>query len=175
MEKIIQGNPVSSFASLLQTTNSPESSARPLSQAAQLARESRRKEKITIEALTGVLEDLDQPVVVLGADGKFLLWNKKARNILQIDGKEIKPQQWDEYLRCFAPNEAPIKKTDLPLWKSLHSGQDTVLSFWLESPRWKKYIEARGHVLQSDGRVIASVMTWRVRDCEREPEKDTRP
>ena len=91
-------------------------------------KELRRQTRI----LQSVLDSMADGVIVSDHNGKFLLWNPAARQIIGIGPEDVVPQEWSEFYGCYEPDGQTLSPPEnLPLARAMRgesvTGQELVL------------------------------------------------
>ena len=108
-----------------------------------------------------ILENIADGVVVADRDGHFLLWNRKAEQIVGSCPDEVKPENWSTHFGLFRDEEGdPIPTAELPLVRAIQGEPCDNVEMYLRNPqsdegRWVQ-VTARP-LLGPDGAIAGGV------------------
>ena len=81
-----------------------------------------------------VLDTISVGVVVVNAEGKFLIWNQTATAILGMDADDVPPEEWSHHYHLMSPqDEEPMPADQLPLVRALR-GEDAEVEILIWNP-----------------------------------------
>ena len=132
-------------------------------QADELAR-SRHALEVQSNMLQTVLDSMSEGLVAADQDGKFVLWNIAAKNILGRGAENIPPEEWPAYYQLYLPDKVtPFPQEHLPLLRALH-GESSSAELFVRYPADNQgvWIEVGGKPLKDkSGGVIGGVVAFR--------------
>ena len=108
-----------------------------------------------------ILESIADGVVVTDRDGRFLLWNRKAEEIVGSGPDPVAPDLWPDHFGVFR-NEArePVPAADLPLVRAMRGESAVNVELYLCNPRGEtgRWVQVTARPLRSaDGEVTGGV------------------
>ena len=84
-----------------------------------------------------ILDNLMEGVLVANKDGEYLLYNKVAKNILQVDVQEITTDDDDEHYYIYdLEGEKKIPSDELPLVRALNGEKVFDYELLVKNPKW---------------------------------------
>ena len=108
-----------------------------------------------------ILESIADGVVVTDRDGRFLLWNRKAEEIVGSGPDPVAPDLWSDHFGVFR-NEArePVPVADLPLVRAMRGDSADNVELYLCNPRGEtgRWVQVTARPLRSaDGEIAGGV------------------
>ena len=132
-------------------------------QADELAR-SRHALEVQSTLLQTVLDSMAEGLVAADQDGKFVLWNIAAKNILGRGAENIPPEEWPAFYQLYLPDAVtPFPKESLPLLRALQ-GESSSAELFVRYPTDNQgvWIDVGGNPLKDkSGNVIGGVVAFR--------------
>jgi len=81
-----------------------------------------------------VLESMGEGLIAADRDGRFIIWNDSARNLMGRGAADLPSEQWTPHYRVFLPDGVtPYPPDRLPLVLSLH-GESVQVELMVENP-----------------------------------------
>ena len=108
-----------------------------------------------------ILDSVADGVVVTDRDGRFLLWNRKAEQIVGSGPVPVAPDLWSDHFGVFR-NEArePVPVTDLPLVRAMRGDCSDSVELYLCNPRGGagRWVQVTARPLRlADGEIAGGV------------------
>ena len=132
-------------------------------QAEELARSRQTLEAQTL-MLQSVLDSMAEGLVAADDQGKFLIWNRAAGEIVGHGPADLPTEEWSKHYGNYLPDGVTLFPTEqLPLVRAIH-GETSTTEIFLRSPKVAEgtWIEARGAPLKDqDGAVRGGVVAFR--------------
>lgn len=83
-----------------------------------------------------ILDNIADGVVVADGDGRFLLWNQKAEQIVGSGPNEVQPEHWSRQFGVFRDEGGePVPAEELPLLRAIHGEPSDNVELYLRNPR----------------------------------------
>jgi PAS domain S-box-containing protein len=108
-----------------------------------------------------ILENIADGVVVADRDGRFILWNLRAKQIVGSGPEEVQPEHWSSHFGVFRDEaDNPIPVAELPLVRAIQGESSDNVELYLRNPkseegRWVQ-VTARP-LLDTDGVIAGGV------------------
>ena len=152
------------------TTALQESLADVAKQALELSRQadalahSQRAQEAQTLMLQSVLDSMAEGLVAADEQGKFLIWNRAAENIVGYGPTDLPTSDWSKHYGNYLPDGVtPYPTEQLPLVRAIH-GESSTAEIFLRNPNLVEgtWIEASGHPLKgADGLQRGGVVAFR--------------
>jgi PAS domain S-box-containing protein len=124
-------------------------------QAAELA-DSRQALEAQSLMLQSVLDSMAEGLAAADEQGKFLIWNRAAENIMGYGPADLATQEWSEHYGTYLPDGiTPFPTEQLPLVRAIH-GETSSSEIFVRNPKITggAWIEVRGGPLKDKNGVI---------------------
>lgn len=83
-----------------------------------------------------ILDNIADGVVVADGEGRFLLWNRKAEQIVGSGPDEVRPEQWSRQFGVFRDEGGePVPAEELPLLRAIHGEPSDNVELYLHNPK----------------------------------------
>jgi PAS domain S-box-containing protein len=132
-------------------------------QAEELAHSRQALEAQTL-MLQSVLDSMAEGLAAADEQGKFLIWNRAAENIMGYGLANLPPQEWSEHYGTYLPDGiTPFPTEQLPLVRAIH-GEVSCSEIFVRNPKVTggAWIEVRGGPLKDkDGVLRGGVVAFR--------------
>lgn len=108
-----------------------------------------------------ILDNIADGVVVADAQGRFLMWNRKAEQIVGSGPQEVEPDHWSLHFGVFRDEAGePVPAGELPLVRAIRGESSDNVELYLRNPqrtegRWAQ-VTARP-LLAADGGIAGAV------------------
>ena len=108
-----------------------------------------------------ILDNIADGVVVADAQGRFLMWNRKAEQIVGSGPQEVEPDHWSLHFGVFRDEAGePVPAAELPLVRAIRGESSDNVELYLRNPqrtegRWAQ-VTARP-LLAADGGIAGAV------------------
>lgn len=123
-----------------------------------------------------ILENIADGVVVADCDGRFLLWNRKAEQIVGSGPNEVPSDHWSPHFGVFRDEACePLPTSELPLVRAMRGESSDNVELYLRNPkgqdgRWahvtaRPLLDAAGGI--SGGVAVLVDVTEHKRLCQR--------
>ncbi len=115
--------------------------------------------------LRSVLESMSDGVIVADPNGKFLLFNHAAEEMLGIGMMDVDPEKWSEQYGCYQSDQiTPYEPQQLPLARAIHGEKVDEEEMFIRNPQrprglWVS-INARP-MMNDEGKFIGGMVTFR--------------
>lgn len=97
-----------------------------------------------------IIENIGDGLVVTDCDGRFLLWNRKASQIVGAGPDDVAPERWSKHFGVFRnAGGDPVPAEELPLVRAMHGIPSDNVELFLQHPE-----KAEGHWVQVTGRPL---------------------
>jgi PAS domain S-box-containing protein len=82
-----------------------------------------------------ILESIADGVVVVDDQGRFILWNRKAEQIIGCGAEEVPPERWSSHFGVFRDEAGePLPAEELPLVRAMHGEPTDTNELYLRHP-----------------------------------------
>jgi PAS domain S-box-containing protein len=86
-----------------------------------------------------ILDNIADGVVVTDREGKFILWNHKAEQIVGSGPEDVPPERWSSHFGVFRDESGdPVPVQDLPLVRAIRGEPTNMAELYLRNPRESK-------------------------------------
>lgn len=117
------------------------------------------------EILQSVLDNIGEGVVVADNEGKFILWNPAATEIVGIGPKDVSPEDWSNKYGLFkADKETPLEPDEVPLYRTLKGESIDAIEIYIKNKDLKqgKYLSVTGRPIKDlEDKVTGGVVVFR--------------
>ena len=145
-------------------------------QARELARSQEALENQT-RILQSVLDSMGEGLIAADRNGKVLIWNRAARDILGRGAADLATAEWTSHYELFLPDGVtPFPTAALPLVRAI-SGEASVTEMLVHNPKQSErlWIEVNGRPLKDDsGEVRGGVVAFRDISAAKTAEREIR-
>jgi PAS domain S-box-containing protein len=135
-----------------------------LARQAEELRRSRQALEAQTLTLQSVLDSMAEGLVAADEQGKFLIWNRAAENIVGHGPADLPTEEWSKHYGNYLPDGVTLVPTEqLSLVRAIH-GETSTTEIFLRNPKVAKgaWIEAGGAPLKDqDGVVRGGVVAFR--------------
>ena len=132
-------------------------------QAAELARSRQALEAKSL-MLQSVLDSMAEGLAAADEQGKFLIWNRAAENIMGYGPADLATKEWSEHYGTYLPDGiTPFPTEQLPLVRAIH-GEVSSSEIFVRNPKITggAWIEVRGGPLKDkEGVIRGGVVAFR--------------
>lgn len=127
----------------------------------------------SFDALASIIGCMDYGITMARKDGKFVIWNKKACDILGKREADIGSDKWSDHYGIHYPNTNEIvPEEDLPLVKAIKGYHVEKQELLIINENMKnRYIICDADPIIHDGAIMGGVVVFRDITNEKELEK----
>jgi len=108
-----------------------------------------------------ILENIADGIVVTDRAGRFLLWNRKAEQIIGAGPLELPPARWSSHFGLFGDETGdPLPTEELPLVRAMHGESVDNAELYLRNPKRQKgrWVQVTARPLRdADGAIAGGV------------------
>ncbi len=131
-----------------------------------------------VGTLKSIIINLVEGVIVADRQGKFLLFNKVAQEILGLGAVDAAPEEWSRVYGCYKPNKKTLfPSSELPLARALAGEEVAETEIFIRNPHRPEgvWILARANPIRDDaGNVEGGVVVIRDVTQTRETQEEVR-
>ncbi len=116
------------------------------------------------QVLRGILDNIGEGVVVADAQGKFVVFNPTAEQLLGLGATDAPPEQWTDRYGLFYPDgKSPYPISEVPLAKAIRGESCDEVELLVRNPRFPQpvLISVTGRPIRDDGVLRGGVVVFR--------------
>ena len=85
--------------------------------------------------LQSILDHVGDGVIAVDKQGRFLLWNRHAQELLGMGAADLPPDQWSSHYGIYrTPNDEPLPRQELPLIRALQGETVREQELFIQNP-----------------------------------------
>jgi len=154
------------------SVESPQELRMQIADSAVALENSRSRLRDQTRILKSVFDSMAEAVLVVDQDGRRLIWNRAAEEVLGIGPRDISPEQWSEAYGIYLPDKVTLCPTDdLPLVRAMRGERVEGIELFVRKPNAAQgaWLSVGGRPFQDDeGQLQGGVVV--VRDITRQKE-----
>jgi PAS domain S-box-containing protein len=110
-------------------------------------------QKLTLQS---VLDSIEEGLVAVDEQGKFIIWNPAAEKIVGLSAADLSPDEWSAHYGVYLPDKiTPFPVDQNPLARAIHGEVSTAEMFFSRPELGREiWIESRGAPLRDQNGVV---------------------
>ncbi|MBC8117053.1 MAG: response regulator, partial [Candidatus Saccharimonas sp.] len=116
------------------------------------------------QILRGILDNIGEGVVVADAQGKFIVFNPTAEQLLGLGATDASPEQWPDRYGLFYPDgKTPYPMSEVPLARAIRGEPCDEVELLVRNPRFPQpvLISVTGRPIRDGGTLRGGVVVFR--------------
>ena len=116
------------------------------------------------QVLRGILDNIGEAVVVADAQGKFVVFNPTAEQLLGLGATDASPEQWTDRYGLFYPDgKTPFPMSEVPLARAIRGESCDEVEMLVRNPRFPQsvLISVTGRPIRDGGVLRGGVVVFR--------------